>query len=95
MFWLIAQVLGIRLTPGSAWFFVVPPGFVAYLARLPLADGKQPHALLASRVRYLLEPRALHRLAEAREPGALTVSGRPSHRVRATPPQEGASEVQP
>lgn len=83
VFWALAQALGIGFTPGSAWFFLVPPGFVAYLARLPVADGKQPHALLASRVRYILEPRALHRLAEAREPSAVTLTPRTSHRAPA------------
>jgi hypothetical protein len=62
----LGRLLGIPFTAGTAWFFVVPPGFLAYLARQPVADGKQPHAWVASQLRYLLEPRALLNLAEAR-----------------------------
>lgn len=92
IFWVLGHALGIAFTPGSAWFFVVPPGFLAYLARLPVADGKQPHALVAARIRYLLEPRALHRLAEAHEPGAVTLAPRTSHRTRpARAPREDQS----
>jgi len=64
VFWFVGHALGITLTAGSAWFFLVPPAFVAYLARLPLADARQPHAWLRSRIRYLLEPRTLSGLAE-------------------------------
>lgn len=60
----VAQLIGLELTPGSAWFFVVPPGFLAYAARRPLADGKPPHAWAWAQLRYLLEPRLLHGLAD-------------------------------
>lgn len=73
---LLAEVVGIALTPGSAWFFVVPPGFLAYAARRPLADAKQPHAWAWARLRYALEPRRLHDLAD-RPP-------RPRHARQAT-----------
>ena len=61
----LARLLGIELTAASAWFFVVPPGFLAYLAHQPVADHKQPHAWAATQVRYLLEPRLIHRLADS------------------------------
>ncbi|MDP8971342.1 MAG: conjugal transfer protein [Actinomycetota bacterium] len=73
VFWVLGRLLGIELTAGSAWFYLVPPAFVSYLARMPLADHKQPHRWLASQVRYLLEPRVLLRLAEPREPAVVTV----------------------
>lgn len=73
-FALLATALGIGFTPGSAWFFVVPPAFVAYLARQPVADAKQPLDWLASHVRYVLEPRVVHRLADARGPATTTVA---------------------
>lgn len=61
---LLAELVGVPLSPGSAWFFIVPPGFLAYAARRPLADAKQPHAWAWARVRYALEPRRLHDLAD-------------------------------
>lgn len=74
LFVLLGQVLGIRLTAGSAWFYLVPPGFAAHLARKPVADRKEPHAWALGQLRYLLEPRVLHRLAETRAPSEVTVS---------------------
>lgn len=74
VFALIARLLGVELHAGTAWFFVVPPLFVAYLARQPVADGKQPLDWLVSQARYLLEPRLVHRLADAREPQVVTVT---------------------
>jgi hypothetical protein len=71
LFALLGRMLGIELTPGSAWFFLVPPGFLAYLAGRPVADGKPPHQWLASQARFLLEPRRLHDLAEAAEPDVI------------------------
>lgn len=55
-------LLGIGLTAGTFWLFVVPPGFAAYLATRPLADGKRPHEWVAGRARHLSEPRTLARL---------------------------------
>jgi hypothetical protein len=72
----IGRLAGIELTAGSAWFYVVPPAFAAYLSRQPVADHKTPVAWLRSQLRYLLEPRLLHRLADAREPEQVTVSVR-------------------
>lgn len=65
LFALLGRLLGIPLTPGTAWFFLVPPGFLAYLARQPVADHKPPHAWLGARLRFLLEPRRLVGLADA------------------------------
>lgn len=70
----IARVVGVELTPGTVWLFVVPPAFVAYLARQPVADGKQPLGWLAAQVRYVLEPRVVQRLADAREPSVVTLT---------------------
>lgn len=66
-FALLGAVFGLGFDAGSAWFYVVPPLFVAYLARQPVADAKQPLDWVLSHARYLLEPRVVHRLADARE----------------------------
>lgn len=63
---LVGRLVGLEFTPGTAWFYVVPPAFLAYLAHQPVADAKQPLDWALSHVRYLLEPRTLHRLADAR-----------------------------
>lgn len=62
---LLARLLAIPLTPGTAWFFLVPPGFLAYLARQPIVDHKPPHAWLGSQLAFALQPRRLVGLAEA------------------------------
>lgn len=72
-FALLARAFGMGLQPGTAWFYVVPPLFVAYLARQPIADAKQPLDWVASQVRYLLEPRIVHRLADAPRRDRVTV----------------------
>lgn len=64
-FTLLARVLGIPLTAGTAWFFVVPPGFLAYLARQPVADHKPPHKWAVAQLRFVLEPRQLAGLEAA------------------------------
>lgn len=76
VFALLGRVLGIELTPGSAWFYLVPPGFLAYVSGRPVADGKPPHQWAASQATYLLEPARLHGLAEPAEPEALTLTAR-------------------
>ena len=73
-FALLGQAFAMGLTPGNAWFYVIPPVFVAYLARQPVADAKQPLDWLASHARYLLEPRVVHRLADAHGPASVTIA---------------------
>jgi hypothetical protein len=77
LFVLLGRLFGIPITAGTAWFFLVPPGFLAYLARQPIADGKQPHAWVASQLRYALEPRVLVNLAEARRRDVRRLSAEP------------------
>jgi TcpE family len=72
----LAAAFGIELSPRTAWFFVVPPGFLAYLARQPIADGKQPHAWFLAQVKYVLEPRVLVNAAEARRRDARDIRER-------------------
>lgn len=71
LFLLLGRLLGIPVSAGTAWFYVVPPGFAAWIASKPVAEGKRPHAWLAAQVRHLFEPRVLHRLSPAREPEAV------------------------
>lgn len=71
VFLLAGQVLGIPLSAGTAWFYLVPPGFAAWIASKPVAEGKRPHAWVLAQLRHLGEPRVLHRLAPAHEPGAV------------------------
>lgn len=71
VFLLVGRVLGVPLSAGTAWFYVVPPGFAAWIASKPVAESKRPHAWALSQLRHLVEPRVLHRLAPAREPEAV------------------------
>ena len=68
-------LVGIGLSAASAWVFVVPPATAAYVASLPLADGKRPHHWVASQVRHLTEPRTLVRLRPDRAPTRLRPRG--------------------
>src|SRR3954470_1073259 len=74
MFLIVGRLLGVPLTPGTAWFYVVPPGFAAWVASRPVADAKRPHQWLVSQGRYLAEPRVLHRLRDGRGPKAVRLS---------------------
>jgi hypothetical protein len=65
---LITRLIGVRLTAGSFWLFVVPPGGAAWLASQPLADHKRPHQWAATRLRHWHEPRTLIRLHPDRRP---------------------------
>lgn len=68
----LSGLLGIAVTPASAWLFVVVPGAAAWAASTAVADGKRPHELALSYLRFALEPRYLDGLAERREPEILT-----------------------
>jgi hypothetical protein len=74
LFALVGRLAGIELTAGSAWFYVVPPAFLAYLVRQPIADHKTPVTWVVAQVRYLLEPRTVYRLADRHEPDEVTLS---------------------
>lgn len=82
VFLVLGRVLNIELTAGTAWFYVVPPAFAAYLARRPVADAKQPHAWAVSQLRFLLEPRVVHRLADPAEASRVVVSASAWHERR-------------
>ncbi len=70
----VTGLLGVPVSAGTAWVFVVPPAFAAWLASQPVADAKRPHAWLASQARYFTEPRALNRLRPERNPGRVRFS---------------------
>jgi hypothetical protein len=65
LFSAIGALTGIGLSAGTAWFYLVPPAFIAHLARRPVADAKTPHTWLGAQLRHLLEPRTLVGFAEA------------------------------
>ncbi len=76
----LARLVGLELSPRSAWFFLVPPAFLAHAARRPLADAKPPLAWLGAQLRFLLEPRLLEGLVERH----------PWRRERASAGEDGA-----
>lgn len=71
VFFLLGRLFGVPMSAGTAWFYFVPPGLAAWVASKPVAEGKRPHVWALAQLRYLLEPRVLHRLVEAHEPAAL------------------------
>lgn len=72
-FLIVGRLSGVPMSPGTAWFYVVPPGFAAWLASRPVAESKRPHEWLASQARHLSEPRVLHRLRDGRGPERVRV----------------------
>ncbi|MGH8929987.1 MAG: TcpE family conjugal transfer membrane protein [Egibacteraceae bacterium] len=64
--WLL-QAFGVPAQANTGWLFLLPPGFAAWASGRPLIEEKRPHELVTSQVRYVLEPRQLHRLTERRE----------------------------
>ena len=70
----ILHALNIPLTAGTGWLYVVPPGVAGWAAAQPVADAKKLHTWLWSQLRYLAEPRVLHRLERPREPASLALS---------------------
>jgi hypothetical protein len=71
----VSGFLGVAPSAGTAWVFVVPPGFAAWLASQPVADAKRPHAWIGTQARYLTEARVLNRLRPERGPGRVRFSG--------------------
>src|SRR3954454_20249506 len=68
VFLIVGRLFGVPITAGTAWFYVVPPGFAAWAASRPVAESKRPHQWLLSQARFLTEPRVLHRLCDGRAP---------------------------
>jgi hypothetical protein len=72
---LVLHGFNVSMRPSTGWLYLTPPGFAAWAAERPLIEEKRPHELAASQVRYMFEPRRLHRLAERRQPGRVHISG--------------------
>lgn len=72
---LLLQGFNVPVRPSTGWLYLIPPGFAAWASERPLVEEKRPHELAASQVRYLFEPRMLHRLAERRQPERVHLSG--------------------
>jgi hypothetical protein len=68
---LVGPVIGLRFSQGTAWLYVAVAAVVSFLASQPIVDAKRPHELVASRLRYLFEPKELHRLRERRGPATI------------------------
>jgi TcpE family len=76
MLWgLLLGAFGVPAQASTGWLFLVPPGFAAWASGRPLIEEKRPHELVASQVRYPLEPRRLHRLTERRHPERVQLFG--------------------
>ena len=65
---LVGPVVGLTFSQSTAWLYIAVSAVVSVLASQPIVDAKRPHELVASRVRYLFEPKELYRLRERREP---------------------------
>ena len=65
---LVGPVVGLTFSQGTAWLYIAVSAVVSFLASQPIVDAKRPHELVASRMRYLFEPKELYRLSERREP---------------------------
>ena len=72
---IVLDAFHVPVQPNTGWLYLVPPGFAAWAAERPLVEEKRPHELAGSQIRYLFEPRTLHRLAERRQPQRMHVSG--------------------
>ena len=71
----VSDLLGVAPSAGTAWVFVVPPAFAAWLASQPVADATRPHVWILSQARYMTEPRALNRLRAEHAPKRVRLSG--------------------
>jgi hypothetical protein len=68
---LVGPVVGLTFSQSTAWIYIAVGAVVSFLASQPIVDAKRPHELIASRLRYLFEPRELDRLRERREPATV------------------------
>ena len=68
---LVGPVVGLTFSQSTAWLYIAVSAVVSVLASQPIVDAKRPHELVASRVRYLFEPKELYRLSERREPATI------------------------
>jgi hypothetical protein len=72
---LVGPVVGLAFSHSTAWLYIAVAAVVSFLASQPIVDAKRPHELVASRVRYLFEPKELYRLRERREPATIRLKG--------------------
>lgn len=70
----VARAAGLGLSARTAWLFVVPPWGAAWAASRPLIEARRPHRWLLSQLRWLAQPRVLHRLEPERQPELVAVS---------------------
>ena len=56
LMFVLLRAVGVELSPGTAWAFLVPPGVAAWLANRPVADQRSPLQWIGAQLRYL--PRA-------------------------------------
>jgi hypothetical protein len=71
---MVLRAIGVELSPGTAWAYLVPPAVAAWLANRRIADERSPLDWAVAQVRHLVEPRTLTGLEPAREPEALSLS---------------------
>ena len=64
---LVGPIVGLTFSQSTAWLYIAVGAVVSVLASQPIVDAKRPHELIASRLRYLFEPKELYRLRERRE----------------------------
>lgn len=68
------RMIGVDLTPGSAWVFLVPPAMAAWVANRRISDERSPAQWCASQLRHLVEPRTLTSFSPDRQRDAVSFS---------------------
>ncbi len=64
----LTRLLGLGVSPASAWCYLVLPWLVAWASSRPLADQKRVHVWAWSQLRYMLaEPKLVARLRPVHE----------------------------
>jgi hypothetical protein len=69
---IVLRAVGVELSPGTAWLYLVPPAVAAWLANRRISDERSPVDWVAAQVRHLVEPRTLTGLEADHEPAELS-----------------------
>ena len=69
----ILAAIGLPFNHNLLWLYVLPPGVLTWLTTRPVLENKRLPELLASRLRYIGEPRTWCRLAPLSEKNEIRV----------------------
>ncbi|MEU5991567.1 TcpE family conjugal transfer membrane protein [Spirillospora sp. NPDC047418] len=88
---LLLRLVGIPFESPWHVLYIVPPGFLTWMATRPVIEGKRLTELLLSHSRYLAEPRTWCRLTPIREPREVVIVARVWRRAEAPAAMERAA----